>query len=656
MKISSSRLLLRAVTGAAALLLLSGPLVAAPASANGTSDAVPPSRYIVTFADRAAASSITREQTYLDAGSPVGAAVTELHLTGSGGTVVEVDPDLTVEETAAVVSALAADPDVERVEPDVLLYPSAVTPNDPLYPRQWNLQGAGGGADAAPAWTSSTGKGQVVAVVDTGITAHTDLQAQVLPGYDLISDPAVAGDGNGRDADPRDEGDWYPNGSCGRTVGSASTWHGTHVSGVVAASANNGTGISGVAPGAQILPVRTLGTCGGYMSDISDGIIWAAGGQLPGVPLNPTPARVINLSLGGVSTCSAAMQQAVNFAAERGAVVVAAAGNDSISADRSQPANCDNVMVVGATDRNGSRAPYSNFGPLVDLMAPGGNTMGDSSGGILSTINNGKSVPADEGYAYYQGTSMAAPHVAGAAALLLSADPGLTSQQVESTLLQTARELPGSCTPHCGPQLLNISAAVAAVASPFADVPKSMQFYDDMRWMAEAGISTGWTETNGTSTYRPLESVNRDAMAAFMYRLAGSPAFTPPQKSPFADVSTGNQFYKEISWLAAEEISTGWLESNGTKTYRPLQPVNRDAMAAFMYRYADSPAYTVPVKSPFADIAKTNQFYKEISWLASTGISTGWAGGNGTSTYRPLSSVKRDAMAAFMHRFDTRFN
>lgn len=655
MKISCSRLL-RTVAGAAALLLLSSPLASAPASAHSSSDTAPTSRFIVTFTDRAAASGSTREQTYVDAGRPLGAAVTELHRTGSGGTVVEVDPDLTAEETAAVVSALASAPDVEHVEPDVLLYPSAAAPNDPLYPRQWNLQAAGGGADAAAAWTSSTGKGQVVAVVDTGITSHTDLQAQILPGYDLISDPAVASDGNGRDPDPRDEGDWYPNGSCGRTVGSASTWHGTHVSGVVAASANNGTGITGVAPGARILPVRALGTCGGYMSDISDGIMWAAGGQLPGLPLNPTPARVINLSLGGVSTCSKAMQEAVDFAAERGALVVAAAGNDSISADRTQPANCNNVLVVGATDRNGSRAPYSNFGPLVDLMAPGGNTLSDSSGGILSTINNGSSVPAEEGYTYYQGTSMAAPHAAGAAALMLSADPGLTSRQVESTLLETARELPGSCAPHCGPQLLNISAAVAAVASPFADVPKSMQFYDDMRWMAGAGISTGWTEADGTSTYRPLEPVKRDAMAAFMYRLAGSPDFTPPLASPFADVSTGSPFYREISWLAAEEISTGWVEGNGTRTYRPLQPVNRDAMAAFMYRYAGSPDSTVPANSPFTDIAPTNQFYTEISWLASTGISTGWTGSNGTSTYRPLNAVKRDAMAAFMHRFDTAFN
>ena len=659
MKIPPPYLLLRTVAATAALLLLGGPLVAAPSFANNDAPVMadaPSNRFIVKFTGQATGSGLARAQSYLDAGRPMGAAVTELHQTAGGGTVVEVDRSLTAEESAAVVSSLAADPDVEHVEPDVLLHPSAAAPNDPLYPQQWNLQAPGGGADAAPAWASSTGKGQVVAVIDTGITAHSDLRSQILPGYDLISDPAVAGDGNGRDANPRDEGDWYANGSCGRTVGSPSTWHGTHVSGVIAASANNRTGISGVAPGAKILPVRTLGTCGGYMSDISDGIIWAAGGQLPGIPLNPTPAGVINLSLGGVSTCSRAMQEAVDFAADRGAVVVVAAGNDGISADRMQPANCANVLVVGATDHNGSRASYSNFGPLVDLMAPGGSTVGDFGGGILSTVNNGRTVPADEGYAFYQGTSMAAPHVAGAAALLLSADPGLTAGQVEATLLETARTLPGSCEPHCGPNLLNISAAVAAVASPFADVPKTMQFYDEILWMATAGVSTGWTEADGSRTYRPLQSVNRDAMAAFMYRLAGSPGFTPPKKSPFSDVSTSNRFYKEISWLAQERISTGWLENNGTKTFRPLQPVSRDAMAAFMYRFAGTPAYEAPGISSFSDVAKNNLFYREISWLASTGISTGWAESNGTSTYRHLNPVKRDAMAAFMSRFNAKFN
>jgi hypothetical protein len=189
----------------------------------------------------------------------------------------------------------------------------------------------------------------------------------------------------------------------------------------------------------------------------------------------------------------------------------------------------------------------------------------------------------------------------------------------------------------------------------FSDVSPATQFSTEIGWMASTGISTGWVEGNGTRTYRPLTPVNRDAMAAFMYRLAGKPAFVPPAVSPFADVPVGTQFYKEITWLAAQGISTGWDEPNGTKTYRPLSSVNRDAMAAFMYRLAKKPAFTPPAGSPFTDVPAGTQFYKEITWLAAQGISTGWDEPNGTKTYRPLSPVNRDAMAAFMYRFDTKF-
>ncbi|MFF2297886.1 S-layer homology domain-containing protein [Arthrobacter sp. NPDC058127] len=184
----------------------------------------------------------------------------------------------------------------------------------------------------------------------------------------------------------------------------------------------------------------------------------------------------------------------------------------------------------------------------------------------------------------------------------------------------------------------------------FSDAPDGAQFFKEIQWMAVQSISTGWTEANGTRTYRPLQPVNRDAMAAFMYRLAGRPAFTPPATTPFADISTDNPFYKEIAWLAANGISTGWTEANGTKTYRPLQPVNRDAMAAFMYRLAGSPIFTAPPGTPFADIRTDSPFYNEVIWLAANGISTGWTESNGTKTYRPLLPVNRDAMAAFMYR------
>jgi hypothetical protein len=191
-------------------------------------------------------------------------------------------------------------------------------------------------------------------------------------------------------------------------------------------------------------------------------------------------------------------------------------------------------------------------------------------------------------------------------------------------------------------------------APAFTDVAPGTQFSTEIMWMADVGISTGWTETGGSKYFRPLSSVNRDAMAAFMYRLAGKPEFTPPAVSPFADVATNNQFYKEITWLASKKISTGWQEGNGTSTFRPLQPVNRDAMAAFLYRLAAKPTFTT--SAAFQDVAGDNQFHKEISWLASEGISTGWDEGNGTKSFRPVQAVNRDAMAAFMYRFNMKYS
>ena len=197
--------------------------------------------------------------------------------------------------------------------------------------------------------------------------------------------------------------------------------------------------------------------------------------------------------------------------------------------------------------------------------------------------------------------------------------------------------------------LLLTGTVPAATAAPdvdqavvFSDVPDGMMFHREMSWLANEGISTGWDD----GTYRPLLAINRDAMAAFLYRLAGEPAFTAPATSPFADVATSQQFYKEMAWLRAEGISTGWVEGNGSRTYRPLQAINRDAMAAFLYRFMDSPDITIPAASPFTDIGPNTKFYAEMVWLFGEGIATGWDDG----TYRPLNPINRDAMAAYLYR------
>ncbi|MGF4043224.1 S-layer homology domain-containing protein [Paenarthrobacter nitroguajacolicus] len=186
---------------------------------------------------------------------------------------------------------------------------------------------------------------------------------------------------------------------------------------------------------------------------------------------------------------------------------------------------------------------------------------------------------------------------------------------------------------------------------PFSDVAIDSQFYTEITWLADNGISTGWLQPDGTSTFRPLQSINRDAMAAFMYRLMGSPDYTPPSKSPYADIYAESMFYKEVCWVASEGISQGYVGYDGSLLFGPAGSVTRDAMAAFMYRLAGSPDYTPPSKSSFEDVLPDRQFYKEISWLASTGISTGWTEDDGTKTYRPNESINRDAMAAFMYRF-----
>lgn len=184
----------------------------------------------------------------------------------------------------------------------------------------------------------------------------------------------------------------------------------------------------------------------------------------------------------------------------------------------------------------------------------------------------------------------------------------------------------------------------------FADVPESSLFHKEISWLAAAGVSTGWEVGAGSRQYRPLDSIARDAMAAFLYRRAGSPAYTPPTSSPFTDVTPGVSFYKEITWLASQGISTGWDIGAGRREYRPLDPIARDAMAAFLFRFAKPGEFTAPAQSPFVDVAAGGDFYKEIAWLASSGISTGWDIGAGVREYRPLNGIARDAMAAFLYR------
>jgi serine protease len=390
-------------------------------------------------------------------GSQRALSVHHLRRMGTGAEVIRASRKLDRAEAESLMRQLAADPSVEYVEVDQIMK-AVLTPNDTRYNEQWGYFEATGGIKANEAWDRTTGTGVVVAVIDTGITTHSDLAANILPGYDFISDAGMARDGNGRDSNPNDEGDWYAANECGAGVpASNSSWHGTHVAGTVAAVTNNAKGVAGTAYTAKVVPVRVLGKCGGYTSDIADGIIWASGGTVSGVPANANPAEVLNLSLGGSGTCSTTYQNAINGAVGRGSTVVIAAGNSNVNVSGAVPANCPNVIAVAATDRNGARASFSNYGTGIDVSGPGV--------GILSTLNTGTTVPGAESYASYNGTSMATPHVAGVVALMQAVAPTpMTPAAIESTLKSTARALPGSCSGGCGAGIVNAKAAVDAAA------------------------------------------------------------------------------------------------------------------------------------------------------------------------------------------------
>ncbi|WP_217538085.1 S8 family peptidase [Stenotrophomonas sp. GbtcB23] len=408
--------------------------------------------------------------------------VKSLRATFSGQHVVRASQRLDRSQAETLMRAIAADPNVASVRVDRMMHAAAV-PNDPVLSshQMWHYGTGAGGARVTTAWESgATGAGVVVAVIDTGATHHADLEANLLPGYDFISDAFVSH----RADDSRvpggwDIGDYSAINECGDGApASNSSWHGSHVAGTIAEVTNNNVGGAGIAYNAKVLPVRVLGRCGGYTSDINDAIVWAAGGHIDGVPDNTTPAEVINMSLGGAHACDADTQAAINAAVSLGTVVVVAAGNDNAPVTDHAPASCANVITVGATGYSGQRASYSNYGAGVDLAAPGGaGTEGSPNGYIWSALNNGTTVPGSDIYAGYTGTSMATPHVVGVVALMQSvAAQPLTPSQVEGLLKATSRAFPVKQTQPNGAGLLDAAAAVARARSfgqPIDGIPTS---------------------------------------------------------------------------------------------------------------------------------------------------------------------------------------
>ncbi len=443
-------------------------------------------------------------------------------------------------DAATLATRLAADPDVAFAEPNYRRRLTAA-PNDPLYPAtapgvrprgpdsgQWYLRAPTAevvsGIDIERAWAITLGQtGVVVAVLDTGVRPeHPDLQGRLLPGYNFVADALVSNSGgSGRGPDATDPGDWTtaaensdrngrfyqcdPEGT-GQAVASRSSWHGTHTASLVGAAANDGVGMAGAAPGVRVLPVRVLGKCFGSDADIQAGMRWAAGIAVAGVPANPNPARVLNLSLGGTGACTSSYQRVVDEILAKGAVIVAAAGN-SAGEPVGTPANCSGVIGVAALRHAGSKVGFSDLGREITIAAPGGNCVNITSGSpclypILAASNTGATAPVasswTDSFDISVGTSFSSPLVAGTAALMFSAQPLLTPTQLRDRMRATALPFPTSganngsdptpvpvcqapvagveqlqcycSTAVCGAGMLDAGAAVAAAAGVLAQI------------------------------------------------------------------------------------------------------------------------------------------------------------------------------------------
>ncbi len=462
-------------------------------------------------------------------------------------------------QTLELARSLEARADVAEAHPNWLLH-TFKTPNDELYPLQWHYRAM----NLVAAWDTEDGVSPevVVAVVDTGIIAHPDLVAKTLPGYDFITDTTNAGDGNGRDANPKDEG-------------GKSDYHGSHVAGTVGASSNNSIGGSGVSWGARLLPVRGLGVSGGgSYDDILAGITWAAGRSVPGVPDNPHPAKVINLSLGAdiKSSCPSDATTLFTSLANEGIIVVVAAGNFNSNAATTFPANCEGVITVGATSPTGNRAPYSNYGSNIDLMAPGGDlslsfTIGTGPdektfpAGVLSTIQD------SSGYAYgfYEGTSMASPHVAGLVALMLAKDPNLSFQTVLTRLKEASTPLTSSqcrlAPSNCGAGLVDAAKALNSSSTPPPPPPPppptktvktfvsaSYCFDERCTRVDDSQSKTVIVELKGKTPY------SFTSLKAGIYKVE---AWQDLDGDEFSDVDEPSGLYNGLVKVAAAEAVTG---------------------------------------------------------------------------------------------------
>jgi serine protease len=590
---------------------------------------------------------------------------------------------------------LSAEPDIEYAVPDELRHFHAV-PNDPLYVTGPPLVGSAGGPavgqwylrapnsfvqsaiNAEQAWNFANGSNVVVAVLDTGVRFdHPDLQrveagGRLLPGYDMISSLAVANDGDERDADPTDPGDWlsFDDVQPGATLRCSTTpttssWHGTKTSALIGAIADNGIGMAGVASGARILPVRVLGKCGGYDSDILAGMLWAAGIDVPGVPRNATPARILNLSLGGEGPCNNAYRDTVGLVNAVGAVVVASAGN-SVGHTVGMPANCPGVIAVGGLRHAGTKVGFSDLGPDIAISAPAGNCINIGAGEpclypILTASNTGLTEPVADalgGSTYTDsfnasvGTSFAAPLVTGTAALMLSVQPSLTPARLRLLLQASARPFPttggdngdGTVVPQCAPpqpvgfaqvdQLQcycttatcgagMLDAGAAVLAAQAVTTPN----YTGLFWNAPANSEPGW----GINFIHEGDQI---FATWFTYDTAGKPWWLLMLARPAApnsnvytgdiSVATGPPFSNFVGAQVETQVGNGTLTFFNADSASFSYVVNGVAQTKALTRFnmgtGPMPACSYSAAPPNL-AAATN--YQDMWWVP-RGAESGW--------------------------------
>ena len=596
-----------------------------------------------------------------------GLALLETHRIVANLHVMHVVPTQAGESVAATLARLRADPEVVYAEPDERRYIQS-TPNDPLYPDQWYLQNASttpSAVDADTAWDVTTGSnGVVIADIDTGVRFdHPDLLragagdgGRLLPGYDFISNPSVGNNGEGRGPDASDPGDWVTVADTntlqfkGCTVADSS-WHGTRVAGILGAITDNATGVAGLTWNSWILPVRALGKCGGDDSDIEAAMLWAAGVHVDGVPDNPYPAKIENLSIGAAGSCPASYQDIIDQLTQLGVLIVASAGN--AGGPVAAPANCPGVAAIAGLRQAGTKVGYSNLGPEVALAAPAGNCGSTMAGAAClysldTTYNLGTTTPTTNGYTDQTntnlGTSFSAPIVSGIAALMLAVNGNLNSSELIARLKEGSQPFPQSsidntspssppschvpasatdvqdaeciCTLNdttCGAGMANAFGAVAAALRPIAAVAVPATVMAGANVVLQAAGSaaacnhtiTGYQWVSSDPTNHPLSSAN-----------AAATSVTAPTSGSFTVTLT----VLDDSMPKRTAVATVSISPTAVATTAPASAASSACLSAV----AVASPVTVSVSPASASLqvgAATQAFTASVSGTTNTAVS-----------------------------------